>query len=203
VVDVDGRPGIVMQRVVGVSLLQSVQSKPWLLFAAVRQLAALHARVNSCWAPAVLPSQREKLAMKIASASDLSNAEKQDALACLKELPDGDALCHGDFHPGNIIVTVNGPVIIDWDAATRGQPAGDAAYTSLLIQRANLPPWTPAYMHWLLAATRSTIGRGYLTAYMRSNLATREQIDQWSTPLAAEVRRRRNHAAHSDESRSG
>jgi tRNA A-37 threonylcarbamoyl transferase component Bud32 len=190
VVEVDGRPGIVMQRVSGVSLFHRVQARPWLLRSAVRELARLHARINSCPAPPILPAQRETIAAKVASASHLTGEEKQAVLNCLNDLPDGAALCHGDFHPGNILVTEKGPVIIDWDAATRGQPAGDAAYTLLLIQKASLPSWTPRYMHVLLAATRSAIGRGYLRAYVRSGLATGEQIKRWRPPVAAEVRRR-------------
>jgi tRNA A-37 threonylcarbamoyl transferase component Bud32 len=201
-IEIDGRRGIVMERVAGVSLFQRVQAKPWLLFAAVRQLAELHARINSCVAPATLPTQRERLADRIAAASQLSDAGKQHVLNCLNQLPDGEALCHGDFHPGNIMWAETGPVIIDWETATRGQPAGDAAYTSLLLQQTGLPPWTPTYVHVLLAATRSSIHRGYLKAYLRSEVATREQISKWQTPVSAEVNRRLDGAVQSTGSRS-
>ena len=90
---------------------------------------------------------------------------------------------------------MNGPVIIDWESAARGHPAGDVAYTLLLMHHANLPSWTPRYMHWLLGATRSVILRGYLNGYLRSNLATRQQIEEWYRPIAAEVHRRINRAA--------
>jgi aminoglycoside phosphotransferase (APT) family kinase protein len=118
-------------------------------------------------------------------------------LNCLDELPDGEALCHGDFHPGNIMVTVAGPIIIDWETATRGQPAGDVAYTSLLMQCAGLPSWTPRHMHVLLAATRSLIRTRYLKAYLRSELATREQVGRWRTPIMADVTLRLEHAIRS------
>jgi len=29
--------------------------------------------------------------------------------------PAGSVLCHGDVHPGNVIMTCDGPVLIDWD----------------------------------------------------------------------------------------
>lgn len=190
VVEVEGRPGIVMERIVGPSLLQLVQAKPWRLRWAVRTLGDLHTRINSCTAPAVLASQREKIASRITSSSSLSDEDKLSVVRCLNELPDGDALCHGDFHPGNIIIAQDGPVVIDWDAATRGRPAGDAAYTLHLIRSANLPFWIPRYMHLLLSGTRSMIRRGYLKEYLRSHLATRNEIQRWYTPVAAEVQRR-------------
>ncbi|MDZ4687841.1 MAG: aminoglycoside phosphotransferase family protein [Planctomycetaceae bacterium] len=184
-IEVDGRYGIVMERVAGISLLRRVQSQPWTLFAAVRELAELHVRINACRAPAGLPLQREWIAKRIDSATNLTERDRERARCCLADLPDGDLLCHGDFHPDNVIFTARGPVIIDWDTATRGVPAGDAACTSHLIQRAHLPDSSPAYMHALLATFRGLIHRGYLSRYVRSGLATRPQIVLWQAPLAA------------------
>jgi Phosphotransferase enzyme family len=36
---------------------------------------------------------------------------------------DGDVVCHGDVHPGNVMMTPTGPVLIDWDLLCRA-PAG-------------------------------------------------------------------------------
>jgi aminoglycoside phosphotransferase (APT) family kinase protein len=57
----------------------------------------------------------------------------------LETLPDGSQMCHGDFHPGNVILTEFGPVVIDWMMATRGHPAADIARTRLLILFEDLP----------------------------------------------------------------
>ena len=99
-------------------------------------------------------------------------------------------MCHGDFHPHNILCTAHGPIIIDWQTASRGRPAGDAACTLLLIEHAYLPAWSPRYMHALLAVTRSLIHRGYRRGYLRSGLASREEIAQWQEPMGAEIERR-------------
>src|SRR3546814_7594415 len=61
------------------------------------------------------------------------------ALPILDALPDGDRLCHGDYHPGNVIETAGGPVVIDWPAVTRGHPDADYARTLLLL-RLGEPP---------------------------------------------------------------
>jgi len=45
--------------------------------------------------------------------------------AALRELPDGEALCHGDFHPRNVIVDGDELTIIDWVDASSGPPAAD------------------------------------------------------------------------------
>jgi aminoglycoside phosphotransferase (APT) family kinase protein len=32
----------------------------------------------------------------------------------IERLSPGDGLCHGDLHPGNVIMTPDGPKIVDW-----------------------------------------------------------------------------------------
>jgi hypothetical protein len=51
VVEVDGRRGIVFERIDGVSLLKYTQARPWTIFGAVRLLAELHAQIHCCTAP--------------------------------------------------------------------------------------------------------------------------------------------------------
>lgn len=36
-------------------------------------------------------------------------------------------VCHGDLHPGNVVQTVDGPVLLDWDLLCVGPPAWDHA----------------------------------------------------------------------------
>lgn len=50
----------------------------------------------------------------------------------LDEMPVHDKLCHGDFHPSNIIITPENLVyVIDWSHVTRGNLSADAARTYL------------------------------------------------------------------------
>ena len=51
--------------------------------------------------------------------------EGQALLEAIAEMPDGDRLCHGDFHPLNILGDTADPLIIDWPDARRGEPAAD------------------------------------------------------------------------------
>jgi uncharacterized protein (TIGR02172 family) len=186
-VDVDGRLGIIFERVSGRSLLEQVQARPWTLFSGAAQLAELQVRIHTCEAPASLPSQRERIQMRIEAAADLSAADKRQGTRLLDDLPEGSSICHGDFHPGNVIITACGPVIIDWDTATRGNPLGDVACTSRLLQHANLPAWTPIYMHLLLKVSRRMLHATYLRRYqkVRAN-TTRREIEQWEQLLALE-----------------
>ncbi len=140
VVEADGRHGIVFERVEGPSMLAEWKSKPWVLARSARQLAELHTAIHAL-PGAGLPAYRERLEGGIRGAQMLTAHLKDAALSALARLPDGDALCHGDFHPDNVIVTARGPIIIDWMTAVRGNPLADVARTSLLLR---LGPCRPA-----------------------------------------------------------
>jgi uncharacterized protein (TIGR02172 family) len=183
VIEVAGRYGIVFERVGGPSLIQYVQARPWALFRAANLLAELHARLHGCAAPAELPSQHELLHARINAATDHPEAERDAAHRMLAALPTGTALCHGDFHPGNILMTGRGAVIIDWERAARGHPVGDVAYTSRLFRRAGLPERTPAHIRLLFTASRALLHRAYLHRYLRLRPGSREQVAQWELPL--------------------
>jgi aminoglycoside phosphotransferase (APT) family kinase protein len=184
-ISIDGRNGIVIERVEGLSMLRHVQARPWTLFSAVRCLAELHAQIHCCVSPIELPSQREWISRGIDRSPELSPAQKQAARKALDALRDGTALCHGDFHPENVLFTARGPVVIDWETATRGDPLGDVACTSRLIQKASLPRWTPRYMHHLLKCSRALLHRSYLNRYFQLRPGSRRQIENWKAPLNA------------------
>jgi aminoglycoside phosphotransferase (APT) family kinase protein len=49
----------------------------------------------------------------------------------------GDRVVHRDLHPLNVLVTANGPVVIDWSNASAGDPSFDVADTWVLLATAN------------------------------------------------------------------
>jgi aminoglycoside phosphotransferase (APT) family kinase protein len=57
---------------------------------------------------------------------------------------DGSALLHGDLHPGNVILSEDGPVVIDWTNACAGPTGADLATAWLLIACVGLPESRPA-----------------------------------------------------------
>jgi aminoglycoside phosphotransferase (APT) family kinase protein len=186
-VELDGRRGILFDRVDGVSLLAYTQARPWLLLHVIRRMAELHAQIHGSSAPAGLPTLRDRIAARI-EASDAPPPEKQAALERLAGLPEGTTLCHGDFHPGNILVTPRGWIVIDWSSASAGDPLGDVACTSRLMRAAQLPPWSSGYMHLVLRCFRHIMHRAYLRRYFQLRGGTRSQVEAWQAPLAVAAR---------------
>jgi uncharacterized protein (TIGR02172 family) len=180
-IEIAGRHGIIFERIRGHSLLRAVERKPWMLFAAARQLAELHARLHATTAPAGLPSQREQIAQWLERA-DVPDADKAPARQHLAQLPDGDSLCHGDFHPANILLTARGPVIIDWSTGTRGHALADVARTSVLFERANLPPDSALHVRMMMKFARRRLHATYLKRYLQWRPGTLEQIEFWRVP---------------------
>lgn len=180
-----GRSGLVYQRVEGPTMLRVLSSKPWRALGLAAQLAELHARVHGVTAPQ-LASVRERFRYKLDEARSLmSGAVYDQAAAALAALPDGEALCHGDFHPDNILLTPDGPVIIDWPDATRGDPASDVARTSLLLSMGEVPRDVPVVMRWMIEAVRRGFHAAYLRRYQQLRPTPPERIQAWMFPIVA------------------
>jgi aminoglycoside phosphotransferase (APT) family kinase protein len=47
---------------------------------------------------------------------------------------------HGDLHPYNVILTADGPVVIDWRNAEEGPPEYDIAMTAIIFAQVALDP---------------------------------------------------------------
>jgi hypothetical protein len=183
-VEIDGRFGLEYERVDGITMLQAFTSKPWMFPAYARMLAELHADMHTRSVPE-MPSQRERLSHKLRGADPLPENVRQAALTVLEKLPEDDKLCHGDFHPNNVILTRRGPVIIDWIDASRGSPLLDVARSSILIGGGPLPPGTPVPS--LVRILRDRFYRTYLKRYFQLNPADHQQLSRW-IPLVAAAR---------------
>ncbi|MGH2728645.1 MAG: phosphotransferase family protein, partial [Actinomycetota bacterium] len=86
------------------------------------------------------------------------------ALENLERIPEGERLCHGDFHPGNTIVTKDGLSVIDWPGATRGHPGADHARTLFLL-KAGEPLNLPPHIRALVLVGRGLFASIYAGAY--------------------------------------
>jgi aminoglycoside phosphotransferase (APT) family kinase protein len=180
VLDVEGRRGIIMERVTGPSLIADLIANLFNVVKHARLLAELHAQMHEC-AVADLPSQHESLRQRIQEAK-VSPAIQTAALQRLDRLPEGTALCHGDFHPGNVVLTAHGPRILDWPTAARGHPLGDVARTSLILRL--LEPSPEMSIPCALRLVRDIFHTTYLRRYMQLRSVSREAIEMWLLPVA-------------------
>jgi uncharacterized protein (TIGR02172 family) len=184
-VEIEGRFGIIFERVEGPSMLKVLERRPWRFAQNTRQLAELHAHMHTCTIPPGQYTQHQQIERGIEMTEALPDEAKERITGVLAQLPEGQAVCHGDFHPDNVLLTSHGPVIIDWMTGTRGHPLGDVARTSLLFQTGGLPPRVPFHMRVIINATRAILHAIYLDRYLHLHPATRKQVSAWQLPLLA------------------
>jgi uncharacterized protein (TIGR02172 family) len=184
-VEIDGRPGIIFERLYGPSMLRVIEKQPLKSISMARLLAELHARMHACPLPPNTPGQHQQLERGIGWAKDLTEAEKQTIRAILARRPDGNAVCHGDFHPDNVLITGHGPVIIDWMTGRSGHPLADLTRTSLLLTSGGLPPRMSLLTRRFINTMRHLIHSVYINRYLQMHPTPRSEIDAWQLPILA------------------
>lgn len=184
IVEVNGRRGLVYERVVGDSMLEAMSRRPYKLPAFGRMLADLHLEMHRLAVP-TLPAQHDLLERSINSAKSLPDDLRAAALQALALLPEGSRLCHGDFHPDNVLMTTKGPLIIDWMTASRGNPWADVARTHLLLSIGQTPRTLNLLMRLLILLGRRTFYRAYMRRYQSSATGGKRQLQAWIPVMAA------------------
>jgi aminoglycoside phosphotransferase (APT) family kinase protein len=164
---IDGRWGIVFDRLSGVSFAEQMRSDATAIPQYLQILARLHTRIHTHTANQ-FSSLKGWLATSITRAMPLDEPRKQILLNGLEDMPDGDRLCHGDFHPMNVLGNASQPIVIDWPNACCGDPAGDVCRSYLILK-----------LH------ADEIAEPYLDAYSRVAGVPRHAILGWLAYVAA------------------
>jgi len=183
VVERDGRVGLVLERFDGPDMLTVLRRQPWRVLGLADALATAQLAVHRVAAPADLSDLPQVLAARIHEAG-LPRNPLSFAMRVLDGLPDGDRLCHGDYHPGNVLLAADRTAVIDWAGAARGVPEADHARTLLLLRWADPLPGTPMLSRALIAAGRSLLAQRYARTYRRGAPPVRH-LDSWLLVHAA------------------
>jgi Ser/Thr protein kinase RdoA (MazF antagonist) len=134
VVILEGRFGIVMSRFEGPTLLQLTRTGAMTREQAGAILASLCLAVRNTPAPPAVISLRGWVDAWSRSAIGMLPAPiVTGVLALAERLSPGDELCHGDLHPGNVIMTAAGPRLIDWSGPVRAPAAYDLAVSHIVL----------------------------------------------------------------------
>jgi uncharacterized protein (TIGR02172 family) len=185
IVALDGRYGLVYEHIMGPSMERVLEAEPQRLDELARTLAQLHAAMHS-HTSGDLPPQRYLLEHHIDQASPvpLDGTLKQRARQVLDTLPDGSQLCHGDFHPGNVLMAPGRLTAIDWENACLGSPLADVARTLLLLETAHLH-FPREQQDGDLPAGIMRFKEQYLQEYISLTRADAALIAAWRLAVAA------------------
>ena len=178
-----GRYGIVYEKVIGTDMINNMLKNIFNLKRYSKLLAHIHFELHKTELE-LNSSVKSKLSMEINNVSILSEKEKGRITHYLQNLPDGNALLHFDFHPGNIIMQSNEPIIIDWMTACSGNPNADVARTYLLLQYGELQ-----HANWVVKKLahffERYIGKIYIGEYKHLSGISDGDFEQWLLPVAA------------------
>jgi hypothetical protein len=137
VIELEGRLGIIYDSVMGESLLD------WLLKTRDIErggeiLALLHGSMLTHKISSV-PNYKDFLYQNLERAARKTSKGHESLFRKLQKFPEGDTFCHGDFHPGNVILGIEKPVVIDFMNVCAGDYYYDVARTVFLIEYTPVP----------------------------------------------------------------
>ncbi|MGG4488831.1 phosphotransferase family protein [Metabacillus idriensis] len=178
IVTIDGKEGIVFEKAAGQPLTAEMMKSPSRAIQGLKRMARLHADIHEKPAES-LKNQKSSIAMKI-HASSLSDTEKTAIVDHLASLSSGKQLCHGDFHPDNIVISAGNSAVIDWADAVCGHPMADLARTILILRFGGLNT-NDAIMGFI----RKWLCMLYIREYKKHRTFTAEEYYAWELPLAA------------------
>jgi len=164
---VGDRWGVLMSRVEGPRFAQAMTQQMEIPPARLNRMARLQLQVHGHQATQ-FASLKARLAANIRQTPMLREARRSILLAELATMPDGDCLCHGDFHPHNIMGPLGHEVLIDWLDASRGESAADVCRTYVLLR-----PAAPE------------VATAYVDAYSQISGQSRDAILSWLPFVAA------------------
>jgi Ser/Thr protein kinase RdoA (MazF antagonist) len=176
-IEIDGRPGMILERIEGPTLLAMLARLPRPLWGG-HLTGRIHARINQLTPPDSLPSLKTWLRPRIQSAP-LPAPIIDRALAMVEDLPDGNYLLHGDLHPDNILMPATGPIVIDWPNASSGPPEADVARTITILRFGALPEGFPLAVRLFSSLGRRPLIHAYLREYERIQPLDHSVLNSW------------------------
>src|SRR5690349_19190226 len=130
----DGRVGVVMERLDGPTLGQLSRTGAVTFEQAGAIVAALAMSLHKTSAPPEVLSMREHMERELqADDGKIPKHIAADILALIDRLPPGNGLCHCDLSPGNVIMTAEGPKLVDWTFAMRAPAPLDLGFLHVIL----------------------------------------------------------------------
>jgi aminoglycoside phosphotransferase (APT) family kinase protein len=181
-IEIDGSLGLIYERIEGRSLaddlLGTPEPNPDAVVRLARVFAEVHAEIHACGSIPDVPSQGQLFPDVIRRIDVLPPDLREATLNALDEMPEGDRLCHGDFHPYNVLMSPRGPVVIDWNNAHIGNPLEDVARSKLMLSGVSMSE----------PSQRSSIDlftKAYLERYFQLRPHDQQQLVAWQPIVAA------------------
>jgi len=177
--EIGQQEGIMFERVDGPTMADFLEDHPTEVEHCAIIAADLQSRMHSMEI-ANLPLLTDLLSWSIHQTNPLETKTIKLVEDILAQLPAREFLCHCDFYPRNLLMSPQGPMIIDWAIGTRGNPTADLARTwlisRLLLDTEKEPDGKD--MHW------QRFWDTFFRRYEKLNPSCFDQFLQWQIVVA-------------------
>lgn len=177
IISLEEHVGIIYDKVDGESLLDWVIKTGDLQECAVF-MAKLHKAIFQNKIVNV-PNYKEFLKYNILNSPSANLRKQKEALQILDKLKDGNTLCHGDFHPGNIFISDRNTTVIDFMNVCHGDFLYDVARTVFLVE------YTPVSAEVEDAGAVLQLKKTLADLYLIQMNVTREMIQDYLSVIIA------------------
>ncbi|WP_410982923.1 phosphotransferase family protein [Bacillus cereus] len=168
VTEIKGRQAIIIEYVkgktIGDLLINNMERAGNYISVCVNVQQKVHAVVAES---DLLEPMSEKLHRQIESVQYLDEKQKDKLLRKLDSMVCKSRLCHGDFHPFNLIMSNDSVKIIDWVDASKGDIRADVYRTYLLYAQSSVE-----------------LAEMYLCLYCKNTGLSREEVLEWAPIIA-------------------
>jgi Ser/Thr protein kinase RdoA (MazF antagonist) len=161
---------------------QRVVDRPDQSAALGRLLADIQHGLFALVPPVTLPRQRDRIVSKIRRTAATVDPAFARALSLLPPEAGTPRLCHGDLHPSNVILGRDGPLLVDWFDAARGDPLADIARSSLTMLSDGAQP--PEHLPGSDQATLRRLTDAYLARLQEHVEIDHELLARWQAVSA-------------------
>lgn len=183
-IEYEGRYGIIYEYIDGVTMTEMLTSKPWTVKKAAVRMAELHHSIQKSY-DGDLPEVKTNLKRRISNVDLLCEDSKRKLNHYIDQLPDGNTICHGDFHFNNILIRKDQGIVIDWMDAVKGNPLFDVARVWVLTRYADIPQDTNFIIKQIGNRLNKILSEAYLAHYIQLTGYSMSQIEEWKLPAAA------------------
>lgn len=183
-VEKNGRTGVLFEWIRGESLLAHMFKKPWKMTTCAKDMARLHFKIHNSTSNN-MPDGVQKFNNVFTTVSSLLSEDQERINGYIESMASKKKICHGDLHPDNIIVSLEGKhIAIDWTNAYAGDPLSDVARTYLILRSPHLPPGTSRAIRLVSGIMKKVISSAYIKEYMKLSGIAFEDILAWMLPMA-------------------
>lgn len=186
-----GRPGIVYERLNGISYLELCMQEVNYIEPSLekidhytRKMANLLAEVHSKSGEG-LSSQRETMLTAIRNVPYLAEGVKDSLRNFIESKPLERQLCHGDANFTNFMFVGESTYLIDWTNASSGDPKADVAEMLSEIKFADYGKRMDTQAYDRFNLLRPRIYNVFLEEYVSVTKQNKEQIEDWFVPITA------------------